>query len=59
MHPRALIAHLLYAGSLVALVADTPLDVPLSWQHARAASALLDELGAAVLAAADVALLAP
>jgi len=35
------------------------LDVPLHWQHARAASALLDELSREVLAAARSALLAP
>jgi LysR family transcriptional regulator (chromosome initiation inhibitor) len=57
MHPQALIARHLADGSLVELVADTPLDVPLYWQHARAASGLLDELSAAVMAAAKQALL--
>ncbi|ODV09354.1 MAG: transcriptional regulator ArgP [Rubrivivax sp. SCN 70-15] len=57
LHPQALIdAHLL-DGSLVELVADTPLDVPLYWQHARAASAWVEGLGRAVLAAAARALL--
>ncbi|MFC5478626.1 LysR family transcriptional regulator ArgP [Massilia suwonensis] len=59
MHPQALIAPQLADGTLVELVADTPLDVPLYWQHARAASSLLDELSKAVLAAAATALLPP
>jgi len=59
MHPQALVARHLADGSLVELVADTPLDVPLYWQHARAASGLLDELSAAVMAAARQALLPP
>jgi LysR family transcriptional regulator (chromosome initiation inhibitor) len=59
MHPQALIAPQLAAGALVELVPDTPLDVPLYWQHARAASGLLDELSAVVIAAARGALLAP
>ena len=59
MHPQALVARHLADGSLVELVADTPLDVPLYWQHARAASSLLDELSAAVMAAAKEALLPP
>jgi LysR family transcriptional regulator (chromosome initiation inhibitor) len=59
MHPQALIARHLADGALVELVADTPLDVPLYWQHARAASGLLDELSAAVMAAAKEALLPP
>jgi hypothetical protein len=40
LHPHELIAPLLANGSLVALVPDTALDVPLYWQHARAASSL-------------------
>ena len=59
MHPQALIARHLADGSLVELVPDTPLDVPLYWQHARAASNLLDALSAAVIAAADLALARP
>lgn len=59
MHPQALIARHLADGSLVELVADTPLDVPLYWQHARAASRLLDELSMAVMAGAAQALIAP
>lgn len=57
LQPLALIAPHLEDGSLVELVPDTPLDVPLYWQHARAASALLDGLSRDVLAAAGRALL--
>lgn len=56
LHPEALISSQLAEGSLVELVPDSPLDVPLFWQHARAASALLDGLGQRVLAAARQAL---
>lgn len=59
MHPEALIARELKAGRLVELVPDTPLDVPLYWQCARAASGLLDGLTSRVLAAATGALIAP
>ena len=59
MQPLALVAPLLKNGSLVELVPGTPLDVPLHWQHARAASALVDGLGRAVRAAAARALLVP
>jgi LysR family transcriptional regulator (chromosome initiation inhibitor) len=59
LHPQALIASHLEAGTLVELVPDTPLDVPLHWQCARAASALLDGLSREVLAAARAALLPP
>jgi LysR family transcriptional regulator (chromosome initiation inhibitor) len=57
LQPQSLIAAHLQDGSLVELVPDTPLDVPLYWQHARAASALLEGLSREVLAAADRALL--
>jgi LysR family transcriptional regulator (chromosome initiation inhibitor) len=57
LHPQALIASHLEDGSLVALLPDTPLDVPLHWQQARAASALLDGLTLQVLAAAGAALM--
>jgi LysR family transcriptional regulator (chromosome initiation inhibitor) len=56
LHPQALIAPHLEDGSLVELVPDTPLDVPLHWQQARAASALLDGLTRQVRAAARAAL---
>ena len=58
MHPQALVARHLADGSLVELVAESPLDVPLYWQHARAASGLLDELSEAIIGAAKGALLA-
>lgn len=56
LQPQVLIASHLEDGSLVELVPDTPLDVPLYWQHARAASTLLDGLSRAVVAAAGRAL---
>ena len=56
LQPQALIASHLDDGSLVELLPDTPLDVPLYWQHARAASALLDTLSRQVLSAARAAL---
>lgn len=59
LQPEALIAQHLQDGRLVELVPQTPLDVPLHWQQARAASALLDGLTRQILAAAKVALLAP
>jgi LysR family transcriptional regulator (chromosome initiation inhibitor) len=59
MHPQSLIAPLLRDGSLVEAVADTPFDVPLYWQHARAASGLLDGLSRAIGEAASAALLPP
>ena len=57
LHPQALIASHLKDGSLVELVPNTPLDVPLYWQHARAASSLLDGLTRQLVAAARRALL--
>ena len=59
LQPQALVAPALRDGSLVELVPDTALDVPLYWQQARAASALLDALSRAVLAAAGRALRPP
>ena len=59
LHPRALIASQLKDGSLVELVPKTPLDVPLYWQQARAASGLLDGLTRQLVAAARRALLPP
>ena len=52
LHPQALIAPLLATGALVELVLGTALDVPLYWQHARAASSLIDGLSREVVAAA-------
>lgn len=57
LHPQALIASNLSEGSLVELVPGEPLDVPLHWQQARAASALLDGLTKRLEAAAKLALL--
>lgn len=57
MQPLALVAPHLRDGSLVELVPDTALDVPLFWQHARAASTLLAGLGRAVSTAAARSLL--
>lgn len=56
LHPEALIAHHVADGSLVELIPDASLDVPLYWQHARAASSLIDGLSRAVVAAATQAL---
>ncbi|MBL8389867.1 MAG: LysR family transcriptional regulator ArgP [Hydrogenophaga sp.] len=52
MFPEAMIAPHLADGSLVELVPGTPLDVPLHWQTARAASGLLDGLTRQIVAAA-------
>jgi LysR family transcriptional regulator, chromosome initiation inhibitor len=56
LHPQELIAQHLAKGSLVELMPDTALDVPLYWQHARAASSLIDGLSREVVAAAARAL---
>ena len=56
MLPESLAATHLAEGSLVELVPETPLDVPLYWQTARAATGLLDGLSRQVRAAARVAL---
>ena len=56
LQPQALIRSQLRDGSLVELVPNNPLDVALYWQHARAASSLLDGLSRAVLRAAAGAL---
>lgn len=52
MHPEVLIAPHLAKGSLIELAPDSALDVPLFWQHARAASSLVDGLSREVVAAA-------
>ena len=57
LHPQELIAPHLTDGSLVELVPDTPLDIPLHWQQARAASTLMESLTRQVVAAARTALL--
>jgi LysR family transcriptional regulator (chromosome initiation inhibitor) len=57
LHPQALIAPYLKDGSLVELVPDSALDVPLYWQQARAASTLLDGLTRSVVAAGRISLI--
>jgi LysR family transcriptional regulator, chromosome initiation inhibitor len=52
LHPQALIQPHLDDGSLVELVPHTPLDVPLYWHEARAASSLLEGLTRVVVGAA-------
>jgi LysR family transcriptional regulator, chromosome initiation inhibitor len=56
LQPLALIAGHLKDGSLIELLPDRPLDVPLYWQHARAASTLLEGLTREVLRSAKVGL---
>lgn len=56
LHPQALVEARLRDGTLVELLPARPLDVPLYWQHARAASSLLDGLSRCVVAAAARAL---
>lgn len=56
LHPQALIASDLQQGTLVPLLPDSALDVPLHWQQARVASRLLEGLTQAVLRAARTAL---
>ena len=57
LHPQSLISSHIKNGTLVELITETSLDVPLYWQQARAASALLDGLTREVVAAAGSALL--
>lgn len=56
LNPLALIADHLADGSLLELVPNATLDVPLYWQHARASSVLLDGLTRKILAASRDAL---
>ena len=56
LQPEVLVAAHLREGSLVELVPGTSLDVPLSWQVARAASATLEGLSQAIQSAAGTAL---
>jgi LysR family transcriptional regulator (chromosome initiation inhibitor) len=58
LQPEALIAAHLRDGSLIELVPHSPLDVPLHWQFARAAAALVEGLSREVMSAARSALLA-
>ncbi|MDT8991183.1 LysR family transcriptional regulator ArgP [Curvibacter sp. APW13] len=57
MNPLVMVREHLERGSLVELLPDTPLDVPLHWQRARAASKLLEGLTHHVMEAAKEALL--
>jgi len=57
LHPQSLVSGHLHNGTLVELMPDTALDVPLYWHEARAASQLLDGLTKEVLRAAGAALL--
>jgi len=59
MQLEVLVADHLKASTLVELVPGTPLDVPLYWQQARAASGVLEGLSRGVLGAARRGLLAP
>lgn len=52
MFPQEMVTDHLTEGRLVELVPDTPLDVPLYWQTARAASGVLDGLTRQIVAAA-------
>lgn len=54
MQPLPLVRHLLESGALAELVPGASLDVRLYWQHARAASSLLEGLTTAVVSAARV-----
>ena len=57
LHPEMLVAPLLEDGSLIELVAETALDVPLYWHYARSASSLLEELTRRIVSAASGVLL--
>lgn len=59
LHPLALVADQLRDGHLVELVPETPLDVPLYWQQARAASTLLEDMAREVIKAASDELITP
>ena len=56
MNPELLIREHLSSGQLVALIADTPLDVPLYWQFARVTAGAVSALTQAMRAAAGDAL---
>ena len=57
LQPELMIRAQLKSGALVELVPDSPMDVPLHWQQARAASSLLDGLTRGVVSAARNSLL--
>lgn len=56
LNPLVMVHAHLASGALVALLPDTPLDVPLHWQQARAASKLLEGLTRHMVLAASAAL---
>jgi LysR family transcriptional regulator (chromosome initiation inhibitor) len=56
MNPLVMVQEHLASGTLVELVPGTPLDVPLHWQQARAASTLLDGLTRHLVQAAQLVL---
>ncbi|HQQ70492.1 MAG TPA: LysR family transcriptional regulator ArgP [Alicycliphilus sp.] len=56
LQPEALVSEHLRAGRLVELLPGAVLDVPLYWQHARAASGLLEAFSRRVVSAAGAAL---
>jgi len=59
MNPAPLVADALARGALVPLLPGVDLQVPLYWQHARAAGPQLQRLSSAVVAAAQAALEPP
>jgi len=59
LNPESLVAPYLADGTLVELVPDSPLDVPLYWQHARSASSLVEGLSRQIVGAARGALVQP
>lgn len=59
LHPLAMIKSHLQTGALAELVPATPLDVPLYWQQARAASVIVADLSQTVMAAARTGLIQP
>ena len=56
MNPLVMVREHLACGALVELLPDTPLDVALHWQQARAASKLLEGLTQHIMVAARKAL---
>lgn len=56
MNPEILVKDHIAAGRLVALLPETPLDVPLYWQASRIAGGALSEISTAVLKAGRAAL---
>ncbi len=59
LNPESLFAPYLADGTLVELVPDSSIDVPLHWQHARSASSLVEGLSRQIVGAASRALVQP